>query len=95
MPDVHDGAGTPRVGDAVIHTEDIAMQVRCLACMREQYGPAVWDYSQGLARCHHCGWVTVPMSKETYALALHAVHRLKDAEDGGGTDMPLWPTTPA
>jgi len=34
---------------------DIAMQTRCIYCLREQYGPAVHAISHGEHPCNWCG----------------------------------------
>lgn len=48
----------------------IEMQVRCVACKREQYAPAVWPISHGEAGCSWCGYVPKPMTTEEYRAAL-------------------------
>ena len=38
-----------------IKKEDIAMQVRCIYCDKEQYAIAVWSISHGEHPCVWCG----------------------------------------
>lgn len=36
---------------------DMAMQMRCIGCKREQYAPAVLSISNGESGCAWCGFV--------------------------------------
>lgn len=58
---------------------DIAMQVRCLRCLREQYALAVLEISCGKARCTWCGEPAAPMTVDEYREALKAAW-LKEAD---------------
>ena len=44
----------------------IAMQTRCVHCVREQYALAVWDISHGQHPCCFCGEMSEEMSVEEY-----------------------------
>ena len=44
----------------------IAMQTRCVHCVREQYALAVWDISHGKIPCCWCGEMSEEMSVEEY-----------------------------
>lgn len=44
----------------------IEMQIRCVHCGVEQYGPAVWDISRGDVGCRWCGAKSRPMSTDEY-----------------------------
>lgn len=52
--------------------QETYMQSRCIACGGELYALAVYDYSHGHARCHNCGNLGVPMSKDEYLAKLRA-----------------------
>lgn len=56
-----------------------AMQVRCINCLGEQYGPAVYDFSQGLVSCR-CGYRPRLMTDDEYRSALYLA-RLKASDD--------------
>lgn len=45
---------------------DLAMQHHCLACGKEQWAPAVWAISTGLAGCSWCGVKGERMGQEEY-----------------------------
>lgn len=45
---------------------DIAMQVRCLYCRREQYAPAVWAISHGTHPCVWCGKTPPVLTPKEY-----------------------------
>ena len=53
--------------------EDLAMQFRCLACRKEQYGPAVYPVSTGKEPCPWCGEMATPMRNAEYRAALDAM----------------------
>lgn len=55
------------------------MQARCVTCLAEMYGPAVWDFSHGLVKCK-CGYTAVPMTRDEYTSALYRTtwRRLND-----------------
>lgn len=52
----------------------LAMQTRCVWCLREQYGPAVPAFSGGYARCE-CGKSSVAMSEEQWRAILRTRDR--------------------
>ena len=49
---------------------DVAMQVRCLHCLREQYVLAVLTVSLGLSGCTWCGKKSEPMTHAAYRAAI-------------------------
>jgi hypothetical protein len=50
---------------------DLAMQLRCVQCRRENYALAVKQISQGGYRCV-CGHVSRPMTLDEYRAAVRA-----------------------
>lgn len=56
---------------------NLAMQVRCVHCKREQYSLAVWSISNGESDCPWCGKASRKMTYEEYKIALS--ERSKDA----------------
>lgn len=59
--------------------DDIAMQVRCVHCLREQYALAVMAVSLGEAGCVWCGAMSKPMTIPAYRHALAAARQEKDS----------------
>lgn len=51
----------------------IAMQDRCIYCGMEQYGPAVWDISNGKCPCAWCGRIPPVLSVAEYTNILKMV----------------------
>ena len=49
----------------------IAMQERCIYCLREQYAPAVFAVSQGKHPCVWCGKTPPMLTEKEYLKALH------------------------
>lgn len=45
--------------------EPMAMQTRCLACLREHWTPTVVGVSEGTRRCK-CGYLSEPMGWDEY-----------------------------
>jgi hypothetical protein len=52
--------------------DDVAMQDRCVHCLREQYMPAVLGISTGDDSCRWCGEKSYQMSVAEYQAALRA-----------------------
>lgn len=52
--------------------DDLAMQMRCLHCLREQYMLAVLAVSTGEHPCVWCGVKSHPMTCDEYVEALAA-----------------------
>ncbi len=50
--------------------KDLAMQIRCVHCKREQYIPMVWDVSHGRHPCSWCGKMSKKMTNPEYKEAL-------------------------
>jgi hypothetical protein len=51
---------------------DVAMQTRCIHCLREHYLPAVIGMSTGEDACAWCGKKSQPMTVADYQAALRA-----------------------
>jgi ribosomal protein S27E len=51
--------------------KDIAMQIKCLHCLNEQYAMAVYGVSTRKEPCAWCGMTTLPMSQDEYNRKLH------------------------
>ena len=51
-------------------SKDVAMQVRCVKCFREQYALAVWAISHGNAGCSWCGHVPPVMTAREFRDAM-------------------------
>jgi hypothetical protein len=49
-----------------VKKHDVAMQTRCLHCLREQYAMAVWDISTKGGNCVWCGGKLIPMPQREY-----------------------------
>ena len=48
----------------------VAMQVRCVNCKREQYALAVYKISHGKHPCVWCGHTPKPMTENEYRAAI-------------------------
>jgi len=53
-----------------IAPRDLAMQARCVHCLREQYALAVIGVSNGTHPCCWCGRLSKPMTETEYRAAL-------------------------
>lgn len=51
--------------------KDIAMQVKCVKCLKEQYWPAVYAISHWEHPCVWCGHTPEPMSEDDYWRAVN------------------------
>lgn len=49
---------------------DIAMQINCVHCLKEQWAVMVYPISMGVACCSWCGKKSEPMTKDQYASAM-------------------------
>ena len=49
---------------------EIAMQIRCVHCKKEQWAMAVYKISHGEIPCVWCGKMSEPMTREAYWEAL-------------------------
>mgnify|MGYP001757506137 CR=1 FL=1 len=54
--------------------DDIAMQARCLGCLREHYAPSVLLVSTGGVDCGACGYVSRRMTRQEYMTELRQAH---------------------
>jgi hypothetical protein len=61
-------------------TAEIAMQTRCVHCLREQYAMAVLAVSTGEAPCVWCGEKSTPMTNDQWRDALQIARLRKDGE---------------
>jgi hypothetical protein len=50
--------------------EDVVMQTRCVACLHDQWAPAVFDVSFGERGCAWCGHVSRPLTEAEYRVVL-------------------------
>lgn len=50
--------------------EDIAMQTRCVVCLKEQWAPQVHPISMGEAECTWCGAMGVKMTYKEWQAAM-------------------------
>lgn len=57
---------------------DVAMQVRCLSCLREQWAMVVYPISMGEGVCAWCGQPSTKMTEPQYREALRVA---RDAHD--------------
>jgi ribosomal protein S27E len=57
-------------------SKEIAMQVRCIYCKREQYAPAVYEISHGKHPCVWCGKTPPVMTESEWRL------KIKENYDG-------------
>lgn len=57
--------------------KDIAMQIRCVHCGCEQYGPAVYPISYGEHPCVWCGYLSKSMTQEEYRKTLDNYYKKK------------------
>lgn len=66
--------------DAEPDEDEIAveMQSRCVFCLREQYGPAVYAISHGEHPCVWCGVTPAPMTTAEYQRALSRAYNERD-----------------
>lgn len=62
-------------------SEDVAMQMRCLNCLMEQYAMNVIAVSNGEGGCSFCGAMSKPMTEAEYRTALR---ERREAEHGRG-----------
>ncbi len=53
-----------------MNANEIAMQARCVHCLREQYAPAVLGISNGEEPCVWCGKKSTPMTYAEWQEAL-------------------------
>lgn len=60
--------------------EDVAMQVRCVHCLAEQYAPAVIAVSVYRAPCTWCSATSPPMTEAEYRGALRAARAAEGAD---------------
>lgn len=79
----------PREPDEEPEDREVAMQVRCLHCLREQYAPAVMPISFGDAGCVWCGHVSKKMTEAEYRNALADARLNRTASDGPPGGSPL------
>jgi hypothetical protein len=49
------------------------MQMYCVHCGREQWGPAVWGVSHGKEQCPWCGMMSKEMTTKEYREAIKKV----------------------
>jgi hypothetical protein len=56
---------------------DMAIQVRCVKCLREQYAPAVISISRGEHPCVWCGEPGKKMTEAEYRQAINEARKAK------------------
>lgn len=60
--------------------DNIAMQERCIHCLKEQYSPGVYSVSCGLIPCAWCGKLSNMMTEAEYQeiIKLKRVNKMKE-----------------
>lgn len=65
---------------------EIAMQVRCIHCGQEQYGPNVHTVSYGEGACAKCGKMSYKMTQSQYLILLNEV---KNKQQNDQNHLPI------
>jgi hypothetical protein len=70
--------------DESVSGGEVAMQVHCVACLREQWAPAVFEVSFGMRPCAWCGHTSTMLGEEEYRAVLR--QRYQDVADRADED---------